>query len=407
MFNHISTSGLFSRSKWHCWLLFVYLLFIDKFALVGLVEASMLIAVLHNRLIKNLSFSNNYSTPASLLAIFVVFAVSRDLLSSASWDDFFEVVIYYRKLIVIPFIIVFFQSRSDVLFIGLAFLFKSLFVLLLIFYGAVIGDQTPQLENYTTQSVFLILTIMIWINMREIGIKNPLVENEIFGVLFFLAVTVAVFGFSSSKTGYLYYFATFFSLYVIARERIFNFVRREKILFSIGLVCFLFIFVIAFDNYSHFATKALYEIQGPLVERSGGNSQGMRMAMWLNTLEIIKVNPIFGIGRINFADEYSALALSYTDLRAVESDDPHNQYLYLLASYGIIGLIMFVSIIGRMGLSGYLLGSSAFVSVVIGYLSMAFVNGVFFSFVEGRLFWVVFGLFCCQLRMKEYSFDLR
>jgi len=67
-----------------------------------------------------------------------------------------------------------------------------------------------------------------------------------------------------------------------------------------------------------------------------------RIVSWQNSWEIVKKNPIFGVG---IGDYYAEMEQQYKQQGSLGLPvDLHNQYLYYWASTGIIGLLVFVSI---------------------------------------------------------------
>lgn len=67
---------------------------------------------------------------------------------------------------------------------------------------------------------------------------------------------------------------------------------------------------------------------------------GIRLVFWENTLKIIKKNPIIGVGTGDFDLEYAKIIPPQDTL----SDNPHNNYLLILALFGISGFIIFINL---------------------------------------------------------------
>lgn len=66
---------------------------------------------------------------------------------------------------------------------------------------------------------------------------------------------------------------------------------------------------------------------------------GWRLHLMDVSLEIIKENPLFGIGTGGFKDE---LKKYKTDPDLPDSSQPHNNFLYMAVSFGIIGVILLI-----------------------------------------------------------------
>ncbi len=122
------------------------------------------------------------------------------------------------------------------------------------------------------------------------------------------------------------------------------------------------------------------------VENAGENtSAGLRVIFWKNTLPVIKSSPIIGHGLKGFEAEYAKHVAGIEGWKGIVTDDPHNQYLFMLAEQGILGLLaLFAFILScvfqKTGPLYRLLG----LSVLVGWMATSFFNGHFSSSVEGR-----------------------
>ncbi|MDA8665228.1 O-antigen ligase family protein [Litoricolaceae bacterium] len=122
-------------------------------------------------------------------------------------------------------------------------------------------------------------------------------------------------------------------------------------------------------------------------------SMGIRWVYWENTLQMISNNPILGSGSGGFSSDYAELVSDDEGWRATVTDDPHQQYLLIAGEQGLIGLGLFLAVLGAMLIS---MGDDRYRLGAIGILLMTALNGMFNghfgSFVEGRLFWIMMGV---------------
>ncbi len=72
-------------------------------------------------------------------------------------------------------------------------------------------------------------------------------------------------------------------------------------------------------------------------------SIGLRLLFWKNSLEIIKNNPVFGVGTGDFGREYAKIN-SISSPGMVATDNPHNQYVLVLCQFGLLGLVSLLAI---------------------------------------------------------------
>jgi len=77
-------------------------------------------------------------------------------------------------------------------------------------------------------------------------------------------------------------------------------------------------------NYSHYKNTSV----------------GQRIAMTLNSWEVISQHPIIGIGTGDFPSEYKKMNLKNTP-GLPNSTNPHNMYVLILMQLGLVGLVSF------------------------------------------------------------------
>ena len=119
--------------------------------------------------------------------------------------------------------------------------------------------------------------------------------------------------------------------------------------------------------------------------KAEATSMGLRMALWSNTIELIKERPILGYGSGSFEKAYSAKIANDPAWEKTITHDPHNQFLKITAEQGVIGLIVFLSIIisaflQKPSLVFYILG----LGVLIAWCGNSLFSSHFSTFSEGR-----------------------
>ena len=72
-------------------------------------------------------------------------------------------------------------------------------------------------------------------------------------------------------------------------------------------------------------------------------SVGIRITYVLNSWEVIKKNPIIGVGTGDFPTEYKKINSVKTP-KVVTSTNPHNMYILVLTQLGLVGLISMLAI---------------------------------------------------------------
>ena len=72
-------------------------------------------------------------------------------------------------------------------------------------------------------------------------------------------------------------------------------------------------------------------------------SIGLRLLFWENSWEIIKKNPLLGVGTGDYQNEYGKVNKKASPTMVV-TDNPHNQYVMVLCQFGILGLLSLLAI---------------------------------------------------------------
>jgi O-antigen ligase len=71
-------------------------------------------------------------------------------------------------------------------------------------------------------------------------------------------------------------------------------------------------------------------------------SVGLRMGFVKNSLQLIKAHPIIGTGTGSFTTEYNQLNLP----PELQIRNPHNEYLHIGVQFGIIGIVLLLTLFG-------------------------------------------------------------
>lgn len=127
--------------------------------------------------------------------------------------------------------------------------------------------------------------------------------------------------------------------------------------------------------------RRISETKSEFVEMENGNpdtSIGIRFQLWRSAIEIIKSHPVMGAGTDSYKNEMlsqhqqgliTSTALSFKDAHF------HNQYLDSYVRYGIIGLILVISVFLSPVVSSYLIKSD-FLSMNVSITVLLFVAGL-------------------------------
>ncbi len=122
-------------------------------------------------------------------------------------------------------------------------------------------------------------------------------------------------------------------------------------------------------------------------------SVGVRIMFWHTTLSIIPKYPILGVGTAGFDKAYANEVVEKTGLAGILTGDPHNQYLKIMVEHGLVGLIVFLSLLYMVARQ---LASQPFknlgICILMAWCSTSLVNAHFSTFSEGHFIWMWLGI---------------
>lgn len=130
-----------------------------------------------------------------------------------------------------------------------------------------------------------------------------------------------------------------------------------------------------------------------LKETTESGDTGGRAKIWRNVFEIVKENPVLGVGKTGYA-----LATTVT-LGEVES--AHNVILEVLCYTGIVGFIIYFTFFYRIGISSYQVYQHT--SLLLPILLMIPVMGMILSIqiLTKKIGWIIFAYIVSTLAVKH------
>ena len=155
----------------------------------------------------------------------------------------------------------------------------------------------------------------------------------------FFTFTMAVNMFiTGGRAGQVGYFVMLTILIIQAFDR-----QILKSMIAVGILI-PGIFFTAYNTSDLFYWRVNDAINETLtVSNTSNNSVGVRINFAINSFEVIKKNPILGVGTGDFPDEYKKInAIKSPTLP--NTTNPHNMYTLVLMQHGLVGLISLLSI---------------------------------------------------------------
>ncbi len=198
-----------------------------------------------------------------------------------------------------------------------------------------VNNPTPFMSHISYNPI---LAFAIYLVYHDIFFKINLTGLKFFLYSFF-AVTMTINMFiTGGRAGQVAYF-------LVLGILIFQFFKNQKIksLFTVVLLIPV-IFITAYQSSHIFHERvdlALNNIINYEIKRN--TSIGLRITFNTNSWEVIKENPIIGVGTGDFPSQYKKINLMNTpQLRT--TTNPHNMYTLITMQLGLIGLISMLSI---------------------------------------------------------------
>ncbi|MDI6736183.1 MAG: O-antigen ligase family protein [bacterium] len=158
-------------------------------------------------------------------------------------------------------------------------------------------------------------------------------------LLLVIFMTINLFFIQHGRVGQLAFFVLII-LFMIKKWGI------KGMLYGLILVCLLLMCIYTLSpTFRTRLDRGIEDItQFQTKDKPGG--VGERLIFWQNTFKIIKANPIIGIGTGDFNLEYAKINQAKDKLP--DTDNPHNNYLFVLALFGVIGFIIFLNLFYQM-----------------------------------------------------------
>ena len=361
-------------------------LFMTRFyAISNLVETIIFFIFLCDTKLRRQFYAVAKDISVFFLLLFFGWALLSGLWSSASWEIILIDWWSWRKILLFPIGLIIFSNKKFALlglklFFLVGLLFLMLSYLMLIFDIEILWGRkySEILQNHNAQGVyFSILGLISMILAKEI-IKQKTGGWILVGVG--LAFFVVVGWFGTSRTGYV----SFIICSALSAMYWFG-VNLRTLVLGIALSgSVLYLSPLANQR----ATQAMTELAiGGDAEIWQGNSGGIRVVMWENTIDIIRHNLFFGVGAGDFKKAYAEQVEGTVGWTGIVTDDPHNQYLHLLAEYGLVGFLLFGLYVVSVGWRSF--RYSPFCVCILGLLlvslAISLFNSSFGSSIEGRV----------------------
>ena len=203
------------------------------------------------------------------------------------------------------------------------------------FKNATVGNPTPFMSHISYNPI---LAFAIYLVLHEIFF-NKKITNFVFSLYSFFSISMIFNMFiTGGRAGQVAFFAMLVVLIIQILDK-----QRIKSLITISIVI-PGIFFTAYQTSDLFQQRVNLAYNQALEYHPESNTSiGYRITFALNSWEVIKENPIIGIGTGDFPIEYKKInEINKTEIP--NTKNPHNMYILIGMELGILGLISMLSI---------------------------------------------------------------
>lgn len=164
--------------------------------------------------------------------------------------------------------------------------------------------------------------------------KARSIKERLFFVLLMILFFVVI-GFTGGRSGYiaLIILSPLIAYNIIGQRQMFKMQMFKILIGSVITVSVLFTFPVVQSRFLKVKEDIKLYKQGNV-----NTSIGLRFHMWEIALSEIKKNPFFGVGTMGFKRSWEVYK---KDPSLPFFDHPHNSFIYMMLSFGIMGLIAF------------------------------------------------------------------
>ena len=209
------------------------------------------------------------------------------------------------------------------------------FELVVPFKNATVSNPTPFMSHISYNPI---LAFAIYLVLHEIFF-NKKITNFVFSLYSFFAISMIINMFiTGGRAGQVAFFAMLVVLIIQILDK-----QRIKSLITIFIVIpgIFFTAYQASDLFQHRVNLAYN--QALEYHPESNNSIGYRITFVRNSWDVIKENPIIGIGTGDFPMQYKKI--NQTNKTIIpNTNNPHNMFILILMELGVIGLISMLSI---------------------------------------------------------------
>ena len=275
----------------------------------------------------------NYPATCASLMLFLLMILAISY-SPTEMDESLYALKKYRELLLFPIVVTLFSLSPKIREQAENCFLVGSIVLMIISYGMAF-DILPE-DRYGHSIVFHI-THNFFMAVLAFWALHRAIRSRLYRYMWlsiFIAASLNLFYIAPGRTGMIIYF------WLIL---LFLFQKLSYKKFFLGAAVFIAVLIAVYqtsENLRYRTCQVIEEIQ----EYDPGESRtsiGQRFDWWSNSMALIKQKPVLGHGTGSFAVAQKNLP---ENSEVKETNNPHNEYLFIGVQFGITGLFLFLSI---------------------------------------------------------------
>ncbi|PHR28335.1 MAG: hypothetical protein COA36_07105 [Desulfotalea sp.] len=249
----------------------------------------------------------------------------------------------YRELLLFSMTISYLGGRENKAVLAEKCFIAGLILLLSISYAMYFGIIPTEKYGYSTvyhiTHSFFMAILSFWALQRLIAWTG----FRLFWFLVLITASINLFYIAPGRTGMLVSIA-------LILLTVFQHLSLKK--YILGLLLCTIVIGAAFFTSQNFSTRmseAVDEIQN-YQPGSSRTSLGMRFDWWHNCITLIKEKPLLGHGTGSFESAQRPLIKG---TQTMKSDNPHNEYLLIGVQVGLVGVGLYLALLGGIFIASY------------------------------------------------------
>jgi len=255
-----------------------------------------------------------------------------------------EVLHRVKKFLYIPFLMMFVKKEHVIYYLQafVAGMMLSEILTYLVWLEIIpkfmyATDEMPaplMIHTYYTPYIAMADFLLIYFLLYK---KHKTNVQKIITSFFTLTMLLNLF-ITGGRAGQIGFFVLFLVLILFYfRGRLF----KGMIIFGVISSILLSIVYETIPLFKDRADKAVYEVTH-FVPGKQKTSLGIRMALNKNYFQVFLENPLFGVGTGDYLDAYKEI--NEKSLYPTPVTHPHNMYMLILVQFGVLGMLLFLSI---------------------------------------------------------------